>query len=65
MSQADGDFDSWLGSRLKQLELDDEVFSGYITGMLDADESSVDEMVEALAELLTEATVRTTSMHIS
>ena len=55
---ATGDpFDTWLSTRLQQLELDEEVFCGYITGILDDEDASADENVESLVEILEEATV--------
>lgn len=58
MAAASTAFESWLCSRLQQLELDEEVFSGYITGILDQEDTSAEDNVEALVEILGEATVR-------
>ena len=50
------DFDVWLKDTLVNLNTDDEVFSPYIKGILEGDESS-DEKFEALQGILEQITV--------
>ncbi|XP_069955704.1 coiled-coil domain-containing protein 43 isoform X2 [Cherax quadricarinatus] len=49
------DFDSWLKNTLVILNTDDEVFSPYIKGILEGDETT-EEKLEALQGILTEIT---------
>lgn len=53
---AGDDFSSWLGKKLKELNTDDSVFSTYIIGILDGDET-LEEKSEALESILSEIIV--------
>lgn len=53
MAAAPDNFSSWLGSKLKDLNTDENVFGSYITGILDSDETT-DEKNEALQGILSE-----------
>ena len=55
-SAANGDFEVWLKKTLIKLNTDDEIFSPYITGILEADDPQ-DEKEEALQAILSEITV--------
>lgn len=52
------DFRVWLSDRLKRLNLDEEVLGEYIAGILDSDDSSEEEKVEALRGILEGTMVR-------
>ena len=52
MADAKSEFHVWLCSRLKSLNLDEEVLGGYISGILDGDDSTHEEKYEALQEIL-------------
>lgn len=49
-------FDRWLSEQLEKLEADVEVFSPYIKGILDTDET-IQEKKESLEEVLSSITV--------
>ncbi|CAM9985476.1 unnamed protein product [Phaeothamnion confervicola] len=49
-------FESWLEEDLGRLNLDAEVFSGYVAGIMDDPEVPVEERVAAVNELLSGAT---------
>ncbi|CAB3995609.1 Hypothetical predicted protein [Paramuricea clavata] len=52
MAGAGSEFHVWLCSRLKSLNLDEEVLGEYISGILDGDDSTPEEKEEALKETL-------------
>ncbi len=52
MADARSEFHVWLCSRLKSLNLDEEVLGEYISGILDEDDSTHEEKQEALGETL-------------
>ena len=52
MADAGSVFNVWLCSRLKSLNLDEEVLGEYISGILDEDDSSHEEKQDALQETL-------------
>lgn len=56
MAALEDDFESWLSLKLKELNIDESVFSGYIIGILEGDET-VEEKTEALEGILVEITV--------
>ncbi|XP_006818362.1 coiled-coil domain-containing protein 43-like [Saccoglossus kowalevskii] len=47
-------FDVWLSDKLARLEIDQEVFGTYITGILETDDSSYDDKTDALVGILSE-----------
>lgn len=49
-------FSIWLTDKLKELQTDENVFSAYIIGILEGDESN-EEKSEALEEILSEIIV--------
>lgn len=51
----DEDFENWLCSKLKALNTDPDVFSSYIRGILEGDET-IEEKLDALQEILVEIT---------
>ncbi|GAB6028171.1 hypothetical protein CHUAL_002377 [Chamberlinius hualienensis] len=51
----DEDFENWLCSKLRALNTDPDVFSAYIRGILEGDET-IEEKVDALQEILVEIT---------
>ena len=53
------EFEDWLSSRLKQLELDEDVFGSYVTGVLDSEDTD-EERKDALIGILEGMTV----MHV-
>ena len=55
---AESDFEGWLCSRLNEIGLDEEVFGSYVTGLMDAEDSSDEERTEGLAAILEGNTVR-------
>lgn len=56
-STAAGDeFDSWLIEKLRALNTDETVFSSYIKGILEGDETD-EEKNESLGDILSEITV--------
>jgi hypothetical protein len=56
-STAAGDeFDSWLIEKLRALNTDETVFSSYIKGILEGDETD-EEKNDSLSEILSEITV--------
>ena len=52
MADAGSEFHVWLCSRLKSLNLDEEVLGEYLSGILDGDDSTHEEKREALTETL-------------
>ena len=52
MAAVGSEFHVWLCSRLKSLNLDEEVLGEYISGILDEHDSSREEKREALQETL-------------
>lgn len=56
MAAAASDFEPWLIEKLKALKIDEGVYSSYITGILEDDES-IDEKKEALEGILSELVV--------
>ncbi|XP_028402244.1 coiled-coil domain-containing protein 43-like isoform X2 [Dendronephthya gigantea] len=52
MADARSEFHVWLCSRLKSLNLDEEVLGEYISGILDGDDSTHEEKYEALQETM-------------
>jgi hypothetical protein len=52
MAGAGSEFHVWLCSRLKSLNLDEEVLGEYISGILVGDDSTPEEKEEALKETL-------------
>ena len=57
---AEGTFDSWLSEKLRSLQLDEDVFLDYLKGVLEEDSTS-EEKVETIDNILQGATVRTLS----
>ena len=53
MATAIDDFGSWLDKKLKDLDIDENVFGSYITGILDGDETH-EEKTDALEGILSE-----------
>ncbi|XP_032217935.1 coiled-coil domain-containing protein 43 isoform X2 [Nematostella vectensis] len=51
-SQEKGDFEGWLCSKLSAIGLDEDVFGSYVTGVLDADDSTEDDRKDALIGIL-------------
>lgn len=56
MATAIDDFSTWLDKKLKDLNIDENVFGSYITGILDGDETQ-EEKTEALDGILSEMIV--------
>lgn len=56
MAVASNSFDAWLSKKLQELNTDESVFSTYIRGILEGDETE-DEKTEALESILTGVTV--------
>lgn len=56
MAMAASDFEPWLIEKLKSLKTDEGVFSSYISGILESEES-VDEKKDALEGILSEIVV--------
>lgn len=50
------EFETWLRETLVKLNTDDEIFSSYIKGILDTEDSS-EEKFEALQSIMSEITV--------
>lgn len=50
------EFETWLRETLVKLNTDDEIFSSYIKGILDTEDSS-EEKLEALQSIMSEITV--------
>lgn len=53
---AGDEFDTWLNTKLQSLNTDESVFSSYIKGILEGDETE-DEKNESLEGILSEITV--------
>ena len=51
------DFEDWLSKRLKDINIDDEVFGSYILGVVDTDDSTEEDKMETLTGILSEITV--------
>jgi len=51
------EFEDWLGSRLRKLGLDEDVFGNYVTGVLDSEDTD-EERKDALIGILEGMTVR-------
>ncbi|EDV99033.1 coiled-coil domain-containing protein 43 [Drosophila grimshawi] len=47
-----GDFQTWLNDQLRQLNTDESVFGAYIIGILEGEEETQDEKIEALEGIL-------------
>lgn len=56
-------FSIWLTDKLKELQTDENVFSAYIIGILEGDESN-EEKSEALEEILSEIIVSQSGVQI-
>ena len=52
MADAGSEFNVWLCSHLKSLNLDEEVLGEYLSGILDGDDSTDSEKQDALKETL-------------
>ncbi|XP_038052155.1 coiled-coil domain-containing protein 43-like [Patiria miniata] len=50
------DFEDWLSKRLKNINIDDEVFGSYILGVVDTDDSTDEDKMETLMGILSEIT---------
>ena len=57
-AQQDESFEEWLICRMRQLELDEDVFGSYVTGVLDSEDTDEDRK-DALIGILEGMTVGT------
>lgn len=46
------EFQTWLNDQLRQLNTDESVFGAYIIGILEGDEETQEEKIEALEGIL-------------
>ncbi|KAJ8020226.1 Coiled-coil domain-containing protein 43 [Holothuria leucospilota] len=53
-SMAAPDFESWISTKLQSLNVDDEVFGNYIISLLDTEDTSREEKIEAISGILVE-----------
>lgn len=51
-ADTEGSFPTWLSSRLRDLQADDEVFSPYILSILEEEEGGDDDVLDSLADVL-------------
>lgn len=51
------EFEVWLGDQLRQINTDESVFGSYIIGILEGDEETQEEKVEALEGILSDTGV--------
>lgn len=51
------EFEAWLGDQLRQINTDESVFGSYIIGILEGDEETQEEKVEALEGILSDTGV--------
>lgn len=51
------EFEAWLGDQLRQINTDESVFGTYIIGILEGDEETEEEKVEALEGILSDTGV--------
>jgi hypothetical protein len=51
-------FVDWLGPALDKFSLNDEVYTGYIQGIMEEQTSTIDEKAEGIVDFLAAATVR-------
>lgn len=58
------EFEAWLGDQLRQINTDESVFGQYIIGILEGDEETQEEKVEALEGILSDTGVSWRSLHI-
>lgn len=56
-SMTELDFESWISSKLQSLNVDDEVFGNYIISLLDTEDTSREEKIEAISGILVEVEV--------
>ncbi|XP_022083387.1 coiled-coil domain-containing protein 43-like [Acanthaster planci] len=56
LSSSVSEFEDWLSKRLKEINIDDEVFGSYILGVVDTDDSTDEDKMETLMGILTEIT---------
>ncbi|XP_043496239.1 coiled-coil domain-containing protein 43 [Polistes fuscatus] len=64
MAVATNSFDTWLSTKLQELNTDEGVFGSYIKGILEGDETE-DEKIEALESILAGITEDNISKHVT
>lgn len=58
------EFEAWLGDQLRQINTDESVFGQYIIGILEGDEETQEEKVEALEGILSDTGVSWRSIYV-
>lgn len=56
MAEEAANFEKWLGDKLDKLGLDDEVFGGYVTGIMGDEDNPQEERIDSVCEILSGAT---------